>query len=162
MARPRPLRKQDPLYLIVADETEEFGAALRYAALAAGTIGARIAVLHVMPEPDFAHWGGVEEHMNRAQRKEAEDFVARVAARIEDLGAPMPILLIESGDKAKAVLKVLDENTNIIRLILGGDTKSSGPGPLVTFFSGKGMAQLAVPLTVVPGHIAPEQIEHLV
>ena len=38
---------------------------------------------------------------------------------------------------------------------------SGGPGPLVTFLSGKPAARLRIPITIVPGGLTAEQIDAL-
>lgn len=156
------IKTSQPVYLIVADQTEEFESALHYAARAATANGARVAVLHVMPDQDFSHWGAVEEQMKQEQRREAEKFLTAIGEKISGLGGPAPVFHLESGKPEKVVLKVIKNNPDISKLILGGDTHGGNPGPLVTYFAGKGMAQLTVPMTVVPGHLEADTLEKLV
>jgi hypothetical protein len=151
-----------PIYLIVADETEEFDSALRYAAKTARADHAHVGVLHIMSEPDFQDWSRVEERVRAEAQAEGEKFLREVSARIYDIDQQNSVLFLSEGDKAEAILKVLQANPKITRLILGGDAAGRSPGPLVTYFSGKGMKQLPVPLTIVPGHIPPEKIDSLV
>ncbi|MCC7305811.1 MAG: universal stress protein [Alphaproteobacteria bacterium] len=146
-------------FLIVADETKEFSNALRYASHIAKARNAHIAVLFVMGNNDFVNWGKVEERMRQEQREEAEKFLREVAGRVEDVDGVIPILYLEEGDRIEAVLKVLRENPDITKLVLGADTKIGTPGPLVTYFTSKGLAQVSVPVIIVPDHIPPEKID---
>lgn len=155
-------RETGPVYMIVADETEEFSAALRYAARSASAHGARVAILHVSPENEFTPWGKVEEQMKLEQREAAEVFVSNLSRQMQAMNVPAPRQFVEQGEPHQVVLKVLADNPEITKLILAADTHGGGPGPLVSYFTGKGVAQLKVPLTVVPGHIAPENIDDLV
>ncbi len=151
-----------PIYLIVADQTEEFDSALRYAARDARAANAHVGVLYVMQEPDFLDWGRVEDKVRAEAKEEAEKFLREVSARIYDIDRQNAVLFLAEGDKVEAILGVLKANPHIIKLILGGDVTGRSPGPLVTYFSGKGMRRLPVPLAIVPGNIPPEKIDSFV
>jgi hypothetical protein len=150
------------IYLIVADETEEFGGALRYASRMARNSGARIAILYTLAEQGFSFWGNVEEHVRAEQRQEAEQFLKVAAARITEIDGLEPLLLLEEGEPVEAILRVIATHPSITQLILGGNTHARTPGPLVSYFtSGRGLARLSVPLTIVPDNIPPENIDEL-
>jgi nucleotide-binding universal stress UspA family protein len=156
-----PPQNDGKIYLVVADETEEFNAALRYAARKAKSAGARVAILYVLNDDQgFLFWGRIEDRAKAERRAEAENFLNGVAARLKDMGGDAPMLFLQDGDdRAESIIAVIAACGNIAALVLGGDTRSRTPGPLVQYFSGKGMAQLQVPLIIVPGHITPEGIE---
>lgn len=150
------------MYLIVADETEEFGSALRYASRMARTSGARIAILYVMAEQGFSFWGNVEERVRAEHKDEAQQFLKTAAARITEIDGVEPILLLEEGEPVETILRVIAAHPSITQLILGGNTQARTPGPLVSYFSsGKGLGRLNVPLTIVPDNIPPEGIDGL-
>lgn len=151
-----------PVYLVVADETEEFESALRYAARAARANGANLAVLHVIDEQSFVHWGAIEKQMRLDQRQAAEAFLLGVAEKIYDFSNLICGFYIEQGQGKDAVSEVLKANPEITKIILGGNTHSSSPGPLVSYFTGKGMSHLPVPLTIVPGHLDIAKIDEFV
>ena len=44
---------------------------------------------------------------------------------------------------------------------LAGVSGSAGPGPMVSYFSGKGLAKLRVPVVIVPSHLDPEKIDSI-
>lgn len=136
--------------------------AMRYAGLAAKANGAGIAVLHVLEEMEFQHWGDIEERMKAEQRAEAEKFLQGVQDEILGVSGIHAKVIIEEGKKSDAVLKAIANDPNITKLILAGSTNSDGPGPLIEYFAGKGIEQLQVPLTIVPGHLSPVKIETLV
>ena len=141
------------IYLIVADDTEEFDNALRYACKAATANGTQIGVLYVIPEGLFVNWGNLEERMKEDRRKEAEKILGSIADRIKMICGLSASLYIGEGKASDAVIKTIQDNPNISNLFLGGSTKGGGPGPLVTYFCGKGLSKLPVPLTVIPDHI---------
>ncbi len=161
---PENFQPQDgrPIYLIVADETEEFDSALRYAARDAKAANAHVGVLYVMQEPEFLDWGRVEDKVRAEAKEEAEKFLREVSARIYDIDRQNAVLFLAEGDKVETILGVLAANPHIIKLILGGDAKNRSPGPLVSYFTGKGMRRLPVPLAIVPGNIPPEKIDSFV
>ena len=70
-----------------------------------------------------------------------------------------PELLIREGKPTEVVLKLLEEDPNIRILVLATGTGSEGPGPLVSSFSGKLLPHLSIPVTLVPGHLAIEDID---
>lgn len=65
------------------------------------------------------------------------------------------------GKKTDALVELIENDKTIKMLLLGGDTQGSAPGPLVSYFSGKGLGQLRVPLTIVPNHLTDEEIDNI-
>jgi len=149
------------MYLVVYDETEEFSVALRYAARLAASARGRLAILHVSDFGDFQHWNKIEDMMRRDQRAEAEKNLLAVAKKVNDLNGHIPSFYMREGEIEDTILEVINEDTNIRMLILGGGTHGSGPGPLVSHFTGKGLARLRVPVVIVPGHLEPQKIDEI-
>lgn len=159
-------KKQDTnvsTYLLVVDASEEFSVALRYAAKLAQSNGARLALLHVLDKEDFMHWAGIQDRMHEEYRVEAETELLKAAQVIVDISAMLPTLYLEeAGNLSQTVLDIIHADPNITKLILGGGTQSGGPGPLVSYFSGKGLNKLDVPLTIVPGNLSEDALESLI
>lgn len=149
------------VYLVVADETPEFQVALRYAAHMARVHRGYVAILQVINIDDFQHWGSVEERMRKELREQAEKFIWNSARTANDVNGTMPILLIEEGNRTDVLIDVINRDQAIRQLILGGGTSSGGPGALVTYFTGKGLGKLRVPVVVVPGHLDEAAIDAL-
>lgn len=139
-------------YLVVADDSEEFKAALRYACVNARAHRARLGILRIIEDQDFQDWGSVEERMKRELREEAEKYLWTVAKSANDVNGIIPSLYIAQGAAGEALLKTIDGDGHITQLILGGGPDHS-PGPLVSFCVTKGLSRLRVPLVVVPGHL---------
>ena len=154
--------KRKKTYLILADDSDEFAVAMHYAAISGKIKKANVAVLRVLAETDFQHWGGIEERMKAEQLEEAEADMSVVADQIEALHGDRPQILIEEGLKAEVVIRVLESDPIITKLILAGSVNPSGPGPLIEYFAGKGIEELDVPLVIVPGHLSEAQIEELI
>ena len=73
------------IYLIVADDTEEFGNALRYACKAARANNTHIGVLNIIPDSDFVNWGNIEERIKEDRRREAEKLLDTIAEKIKSM-----------------------------------------------------------------------------
>lgn len=140
-------------YLVVADETEEFAVALRYAANLAESNRGHLAILHVVEIEDFQNWGSVERMMRRELREKAEMFLWEVAKKVNDLGGAIPALYVAEGLRTDALIEIVNADPDIGMLVLGGGTGAAGPGPLVGYFTGKGIGRLRVPVLVVPGNL---------
>jgi hypothetical protein len=64
--------------------------------------------------------------------------------------------VIREGKKAEVILKQIDEDEDVSVLVLGASPEASGPGPLVTAFTG---GRIPIPVTIVPGDSAIEDIK---
>lgn len=142
------------VYLVVADNSDEFFVALKYAAKMAHANGCHLGVLRVMEQQDFQHWGGVEARMRQEQQDEAEAAFAEISARLEEYEDMTVGFYLEEGGGMETVLRVIEEDPNITMLILGGKEQGGGPGPLVSYLAGKGLAKLGVPIMIVPEHLS--------
>lgn len=163
----KPNKKDDArlgdggVYLVVCDDGDDFSIALRYAAYLAKSNRGHLALLYVTNADDFVYWGNVEERMRKEMREEAEKAAWSVAKRVSDINGMIPSLYLEEGDPKDIIVDVINRDLTIKRLILGGKTDSSDPGPLVSYFTGKGLSKLRVPLVLVPEHVDLESLEAL-
>ena len=139
-------------YLVVADDTDEFRNALIYAAHTARNYRARLGILHIIENQDFQHWGSIEGRMKKEMRENAEKYLWAVAKAAQDFNGTIPSLYIAEGEAGDTVVETINNDKNIVKLILGGG-KDHAPGPLVSFFTSKGLSRLNVPVVIVPGHI---------
>jgi len=147
------------IFLCVVDESAEMGVAIHYAARRARSTGGHVALLYVMEPTGLQHWGAVEALMQEERRTEAEQTVQRLAKQVNTIAGTMPALYIREGNLRDEVLKTIDEDPTISVLVLGAGTGPEGPGPLVSYLTGKGVTRLRVPLTIVPGNLTPEQVD---
>jgi nucleotide-binding universal stress UspA family protein len=156
-----PADATDRVFLVVVDETEEMKVALRFACQRARHTGGRVALLYVIEPSDFQHWRAVEELMREEARNEGEQLLQRLAAQVNELVGAIPILYVREGKVADELFKLLDEEPQISILVLGANTGSRGPGPLVSALTGKMIGKLHVPLTMVPGNLSDEAIDSI-
>src|SRR5678815_4038650 len=92
-------------FLVVADDSAEFQAALRFACRRARSTGGHVALLKVIEPAVFEHWSGVREEIARQQREEAEASLQAAAAYVQaETGLP-PEFLITEADSTRAALR---------------------------------------------------------
>lgn len=140
-----------PVYLLVADETPEFQTALKYAAYLAKAQKARLSILYLVEEPEIMPWGDIGRRMHYDALHEALDLVLSACDYAREVTGQMPCIYLEKHSHFDDIARIVEEDQNVTKLILGGDCRSKSPGPLVSYFTGKGLPKLRVPLTIVPG-----------
>lgn len=160
-APPRSNADAERVFLVVVDDTEEMHAALMFACLRARRTSGRVALLRVIEPVEFQHWGSVARLMRSEARDEAEQLLQRLSEDVHTWSGKMPVLHIREGTPQEEVLSLIDEDRTICILVLGADVSPSGPGPLVSQFTGKLVARLHVPMTIVPGNMVDEQIRQM-
>jgi nucleotide-binding universal stress UspA family protein len=146
------------IFLVVVDESAEMGVALRYACYRARNSGGRVALLYVVEPGDFQHFMAVEDIMREEGRVEAEQVLQRHARIVNQLTGTLPSLYLREGNLRDELLKLTDEEPWISILVLGAGSGPEGPGPLISYLTGKGIGRLRIPLTIVPGSLTEEQL----
>lgn len=149
------------IFLVVVDETQEWRTALHFACRRAQHTGGRVALLHVLEPAGIQSWLAVEAVMREETREEAEQLLQKVAAEVNALTGTMPVLYLREGQRREELLKLINEDPSISILVLAAATSSEGPGPLVQYLTTKGVGQLRIPITIVPGNLSVEQIDAL-
>lgn len=151
-------------FLVVADDSPEYRAALRYACRRARSTGGYVALLRVIEPAVFEHWSGVREEIARQQREEAEAALQQSAEFVQaETGLP-PEFLIKEADSARAALKqVFSDDPDIKIMVLAAAAGGRGPGPLVSAIAKEGVrwGSRKVPITIVPGDLTDEEIADL-
>lgn len=152
---------QARVFLVVVDDTPELKLAIRYACLRARKTGGRVAMLHVTAPEDMQEWIGVSRLIKEESRQQAEALMQKMAAEVQKLSGNMPVLYFREGDRRDEVMKLIDEEPSISILVLGASTGPKGPGPLVQALTSKYVGKLRVPVTIVPGNLTAEDIDHV-
>ena len=88
-------------------------------------------------------------------RAQSEQMIWDAAGRVVENTGRTPMIAIQDGDATDIILKTIKQNENIVALVLASSSASNNPGPLVSYFSGKGLHKLPVPLMVIPGTLEP-------
>ncbi len=146
------------IFLVVADQSPELKVALRYACRRARATSGRVAMLYVT-EPVGSEWMAVGDLMREEQRAEAEARLQELAAQAQALAGDMPMLYVREGTPRDELLKLLDEEPGISVLVLAAGVDPAGPGPLITALTGKYASKLHIPMVIVPGTLADDEID---
>lgn len=149
-----------PTYLVVIDGSEECRVALRFAALRAGHVGARVHLIHVIAPPEFMQWGGVQEAMEAEARADADKLLEAVADEAEQLSGARPDTTVLHGEAAPLIFDHVRDDFSVRALVLGAASKGA-PGPLIGYFTGERAGQLPCVVMVIPGGLDPERLESL-
>lgn len=151
-------------FLVIADDSPEFQAALRFACRRARSTGGHVALLRVIEPAVFEHWSGVRDEIERQARQEAEAVLQKLAAFVMDETGLAPEFIIVHAENERAGLrKVISEDPDIKILVLAAAVGGRGPGPLVASLAKDGVnwGKRKLPVTVVPGDLTDEEIADL-
>ncbi len=152
----------DPrVFLVIVDDSDEFRTAVHYAARRAAHTGGRLALLYVIEAPDLQHWISIEDLAREERREEAEQLMQHLCEEIAPIAGSMPIVYIREGRRRDELLALIKEEPSISILVLAAGTGPEGPGPLITYLTGKPAARLRVPVTIVPGGLTMEQLDNV-
>lgn len=155
------MSKEEPVFLVVVDESEEMHQALQFACGRAKAVGGRVALLYCIAPAEFEYWAGVGELMRQEAREEAEAKMGIHADYAKSLTGAPPMLHVREGDVRDELLALIDEHDEISLLVLGADTNSETAGPLINFLMARGASRCRVPITVVPGNLTDADIDAL-
>jgi len=148
-----------PKYLVVIDDTPECDRAVYYASRRAARTNAGLLMLRVVELHDRnQQWLGVADIMRAEAQDEANEILARFAARANGVAGITPERVIREGESADEVLALIDQDEDIAILVLAAATGSEGPGPLVANLA-KSADTFPIPVTIVPGHLSDDELE---
>lgn len=150
-----------PKFLAVVDDSPECAKAVRFAARRCARLGASIVLLGVITPPADETWLGVGEMVQADAEAEAEELIDAAAAAVRSLAGLEPEKVVRTGAKADEMVKLIDADEDISLLVLAAGTGRDGPGPLVSALAGKGAGTFPIPVAIVPGHLADEEIDAL-
>jgi nucleotide-binding universal stress UspA family protein len=150
-----------PKFLAVVDDSPECAKAVRFAARRCARLGASIVLLGVITPPADETWLGVGDMVQADAEAEAEELIDAAAAAVRSLAGLEPEKVVRTGVKADEMVKLIDADEDISLLVLAAGTGRDGPGPLVSALAGKGAGTFPIPVAIVPGHLADEEIDAL-
>ena len=134
---------------------------MHYAARRAAHTGGRLALLHVVEPAELQHWISVEELAREERREAAEQLMQRLCDEIAPIAGSMPIVYIREGRAAGRAAGADQRGAEHLDPGARGRHRHAGPGPLITYLTGKPAARLRIPITIVPGGLTVEQIDAL-
>lgn len=151
-------------FLVIADDSPEFQAALRFACRRARSTGGHVAILRVIEPAVFEHWSGVREEIEREAHAEAQAVLNASADLVMAETGQAPEFVIKHADNVRAALRqVIGEDPDIKILVLAASVDGRGPGPLVASIAKEGVkwGGRKLPVTIVPGDLNDEEIADL-
>src|SRR5438105_2480574 len=149
------------VFLVVVDETPEHRIAVRYAARRAAHTGGRLALLYVIEPAELQHFMAIEELAREERREAAEQLLQQLCDEIAPIAGAMPVVYIREGRRRDELLALINEEPMISILVLAAGTSAEGPGPLISYLTGKPAARLRIPITIVPGGLTLDEIDAL-
>jgi nucleotide-binding universal stress UspA family protein len=147
-------------YLVVIDDSQEAGVALRFAARRAAKTNGRVEVLAVVEPQDFVQWGGVQAAFEEEQRLRIEGIVSSSVGEMLDESGVEASIIVRQGEPVKAVREHIGDRLDVAALVLGA-APSGDPGPLVANFTGADAGKLPCPVMLIPGGLTDERLEQL-
>ena len=141
------------------DNSPEFLNALHYAATRAAKTGGGVEILAVITPEQQTHWLGVAETMRAEARQTIEESFKIFANWMKEELKLEPELVIREGEKATEVINQIQEDPEVGILVLGANSSSDGPGPLINQLVSRDGGNLPIPVTIVPGSMTKERIE---
>lgn len=148
-------------YLVIADSTQEFTVALHYAVHMAKLRRGHVAMARIIEPVVFTEWQGVESAAREEARAKAETEMEAMASKVHQETGFTPSLIIREGHKHDEIVAIAKGNPNLAAIVLGASLERGHPGPLVNYFTAKGISQVAVPVIIVPGHLKEDDIRKL-
>lgn len=149
------------VFLVVIDDSEELHQALYYACRRAVRLDGHVALMHCIPPAEFQHWAGVGELMREEAREEAESLLRVNSEYVHEITGKTPVVYLREGDPKTELIELINEASEITMLILGASTDGENSGPLISYMTNKGASVCRVPITIVPGNLSDEDIDHI-
>src|SRR5215475_3713270 len=126
-------------------------------------VGRSIPWLYVI-EPEAQFWEGVRQVQLEEETNKARAVFRLFRRKLNNDGydAVPTEEVIREGKKIDEIMKQIDEDEDIAVLVLGASKEAAGPGPLVSSLAtGANAGKFPIPITIVPGELAVEDIKAL-
>jgi nucleotide-binding universal stress UspA family protein len=148
-------------FLLIVDDSQEVESALYYAASRILRSSGILVMLYVIEPQEFQHWVGVRQVQLEEETNKARALFRLFKRKLHNVGFEnIPVEeVVREGTKADELMKLIDEDEDIAILVLGASVDPVGPGPLVSSLAlGRTAGSFPIPITVVPGNLALEDI----
>jgi nucleotide-binding universal stress UspA family protein len=151
-------------FLLIVDDSTEVESALYYAASRVQRSSGIIVMLYVIEPAAFTHWKGVRERQIEEETATAKALFRLFRRKLNQAGFENVVSeeAIREGATAEQILQAINEDDDIAIMVLGASTDVKGPGPLVaSLAAGKQAGSFPIPITIVPGYLALDDIKAL-
>ena len=143
-------KKFPPVFLVIADEGDEFDLTLDYALKLAICNEGRVGLFYAISDEEFQTWAGVEDQLYQELREQAEKFTYKAAKKVEVVSGHKPSMYLPKGDLKANLVETVKNDPNIAMLVLG-----SGSGSVATSL----LAKMSVPIVLVPEKLVVENVK---
>ncbi len=150
-----------PKFLVIIDGSPENDRAIQFAMRRAARTGAGISMISFIAEPDNFEWLGVGKAFRAEAEAEAEDRLEEISEKIQSSIGIEAEKIIRHGDWIQAIVKLIEEDSDISFLVLAAGTSKEGPGPLVSNIGSRLSATFPIPIIIVPGTLSDDDINAL-
>jgi nucleotide-binding universal stress UspA family protein len=150
-------------FLVVVDESPEVESAMFYAASRVVHTDGMLVMMYVI-EPETQFWDSVRQAHLEEQTTKAKALFRLFKRKLaqEGFDTLKAEEVIREGKIVDQILKQIDEDEDIAVLVLGAANETAGPGPLVaSLAAGSAAGTFPIPITIVPGSLALEDIKAL-
>jgi len=121
-------------------------------------------MLYVIVPQEFQHWINVRQQQIEEETTKAKALFRLMRRKLNLAGYENVACeeIIREGAKAEEIRKLIEEDEDIAVLVLGASTDAAGPGPLVSSLATSGnIGSFPIPITIVPGSLALEEVRSL-
>ncbi|MFA5900795.1 MAG: universal stress protein [Hyphomicrobium sp.] len=151
-------------FLVIVDESPEVETALYYSASRMQRSSGTLVLLYIIVPQEFQHWINVRQQQIEEETAKAKALFRLMRRKLNLAGYEGVACeeIIREGSKGEEIRKLIDEDEDIAVLVLGASAEAAGPGPLVSSLaSGTAMGSFPIPITIVPGTLALEDVRAL-
>lgn len=151
-------------FLLIVDDSTEVESALFYAASRVQRSSGIIVMLYVIEPQQFTHWVGVRERQIEEETATAKALFRLFRRKLNQAGFEDVVTeeAIREGAMPEQIVAAINEDDDIAIMVLGASTDVKGPGPLVaSMAAGKQAGSFPIPITIVPGNLALDDIKAL-
>ena len=148
-------------FLLVVDDSQEVESALYYAASRILHSSGSLVMFYVVQPQEFQHWVGVRQVQLEEETNKARALFRLFRRKLHNVGFENIAVeeVVREGNPPEALMQLIEEDEDIAILVLGASPDAKGPGPLVSLLAtGKVAGTFPIPITIVPGNLALEDI----
>lgn len=149
------------VFLVLVDDSLEVQAAIRYVAGRVQNEKSRIILMSVAPTPEQSNWMFVGSRMQAEARQKAEERLAKAANDVHRISNTFPQLVLREGIALQEVLGVLKEYLEITVMVVASRLDGEDMACLVKAATSAQETPIPVPVTIIPGFLAPQEVDAL-
>ena len=146
-------------FLVVVDHTPECLKALRFAVRRAQYTYAQVQMLMIVAPELAADSLGINQALRQEVREQAEQRLLALADEVRAYSGVTADWVIAIGMPHEELLRHIHHDSEISVVVLGASTDRANPGPLVRQIALSDIANLHLPVTIVPGGMSDAQID---